>query len=269
MTNHPRYSPPPQQHGHRPVSRSARGHRPFQPGQQQPIRRATTGVTASSPSRQYRQPYGPFAGVRPGLPRWSRASASRSVAKAFSRRRYSPSARLRLRWSRPVSAAGSRSRAAAPRTAATVADGPHRVAAPGHAGREPARRLRVEQVAAKVVPSVVKLETNLGQAVRRGLRHHPVLGRLDPDEQSRRGHRGERTATAGAGESRPTTVTFSRRSHRAVHRRWHRPDVPTSRSFACRASRDLTPITIGSSSQPAWSARTWWRSVHRWVWKAP
>ena len=78
----------------------------------------------------------------------------------------------------------------------------------------------VEQVAAKVVPSVVKLEVDLGRAVRRGLRHHPVLRRSDPDEQPRGGRRQGRTRRGGR---RPDEGDLRRRSHNGVHRRRHRP----------------------------------------------
>ena len=78
----------------------------------------------------------------------------------------------------------------------------------------------VEQVAAKVVPSVVKLEVDLGQAVRRGLRHHPVLRRSDPDEQPRGVRRQGRTWRGGR---RPDEGDLRRRSHNGFHRRRHRP----------------------------------------------
>ncbi len=43
----------------------------------------------------------------------------------------------------------------------------------------------VEQVAAKVMPSVVKLQIDSGRSERRGFRHRSHLGRVDPDQQSR------------------------------------------------------------------------------------
>src|SRR5580704_6052624 len=61
MTNHPRYSPPPQQHGYRPVSdqRGATGHSGH--GQQQTYPQGYDWRYGQQPP-QYRQPYGPFAG---------------------------------------------------------------------------------------------------------------------------------------------------------------------------------------------------------------
>ena len=60
MTNHPRYSPPPQQHGYRPVSdqRGTTGHSGY--GQQQTYPQGYEWRQGQQP--QYRQPYGPFAG---------------------------------------------------------------------------------------------------------------------------------------------------------------------------------------------------------------
>ena len=69
MTNHPRYSPPPQQHGYRPVSdqRGATGH--SSPGQQQTYQQGYDWRYGQQPQQgQYRQPYGPFAGGQAGPP---------------------------------------------------------------------------------------------------------------------------------------------------------------------------------------------------------
>ncbi|MGA8331065.1 MAG: peptidase S1, partial [Mycobacterium sp.] len=74
MTNHPRYSPPPQQHGYRPVpdQRGATGY-----GQQQTYPQGYDWRYGQQP--QQRQPLGPFPGgppPQPGAPRKrSRAGA--------------------------------------------------------------------------------------------------------------------------------------------------------------------------------------------------
>ncbi|HEY2085408.1 MAG TPA: peptidase S1, partial [Mycobacterium sp.] len=69
MTNHPRYSPPPQQHGYRPVSdqRGATGQ--SSPGQQQTYPQGYDWRYGQQPQPgQYRHPYGPFAGGQAGPP---------------------------------------------------------------------------------------------------------------------------------------------------------------------------------------------------------
>ena len=69
MTNHPRYSPPPQQHGYRPVSdqRGAPGYSGQGPQQTYPQPYGWRyGQQPQQP--QYRQPYGPFGGGQGGPP---------------------------------------------------------------------------------------------------------------------------------------------------------------------------------------------------------
>jgi putative serine protease PepD len=165
MTNHPRYSPPPQQHGYRPVSdqRGATGH--SSPGQQQTYQQGYDWRYGQQPQQpqqgQYRQPYGPFAGGQGGPPaggpprKRSRAGALTVGALAVA-----------------VVSAGIGGAAASVierhGSFASVADG----ALPGGATPGmPASNApmgSVEQVAAKVVPSVVMLETNLGRASEEG-----------------------------------------------------------------------------------------------------
>jgi putative serine protease PepD len=165
MTNHPRYSPPPQQHGYRPVSdqRGATGH--SSPGQQQTYQQGYDWRYGQQPQQpqqgQYRQPYGPFAGGQGGPPaggpprKRSRAGALTVGALAVA-----------------VVSAGIGGAAASVIEhhggLASVADG----ALPGGATPGmPASNApmgSVEQVAAKVVPSVVMLETNLGRASEEG-----------------------------------------------------------------------------------------------------
>jgi putative serine protease PepD len=168
MTNHPRYSPPPQQHGYRPVSdqRGTTGHSGY--GQQQTYPQGYEWRQGQQP--QYRQPYGPFAGQAghsgqhpaggppPQLPaprKRSRAGALTVGAVAVA-----------------VVSAGIGGAAASVIAhhgqLSSIADG----AMPGGAtpgmpaSNAPAGS--VEQVAAKVVPSVVMLETNLGRASEEG-----------------------------------------------------------------------------------------------------
>ncbi|MGC2799585.1 MAG: peptidase S1, partial [Mycobacterium sp.] len=64
MTNHPRYSPPPQQHGYRPVSdqRGATGYSGH--GQQQTYPQGYDWRYGQQPA--YRQPYGPFGSGQAG-----------------------------------------------------------------------------------------------------------------------------------------------------------------------------------------------------------
>src|ERR1700735_4971631 len=165
MTNHPRYSPPPQQHGYRPVSdqRGATGH--SSPGQQQTYQQGYDWRYGQQPQQpqqgQYRQPYGHFAGGQAGPPaggpprKRSRAGALTVGAVAVA-----------------VVSAGIGGAAASViahhGSLASVADG----ALPGGATPGmPASNApmgSVEQVAAKVVPSVVMLETNLGRASEEG-----------------------------------------------------------------------------------------------------
>ena len=96
----------------------------------------------------------------------------------------------------------------------------------------------VEQVAAKVVPSVVKLETDMGRASEEGSGHHPVHRRSDPDQQPRR--RGAPRAATPRSPS-PTGARPSSPSSAAD---------PSSDIAVVKADNisDLTPITIGSSA---------------------
>jgi len=168
MTNHPRYSPPPQQHGYRPVSEQ----------------RGTTGYSGQGPQQTYpqgqgydwrygqqpqqRQPFGPFGGgpagpsaggppPQPGAPRKrSRAGALTVGAVAVA-----------------IVSAGIGGAAASvinhhgQFTSSIDGSLPGGGATPGMpAGNAPTGS--VEQIAAKVVPSVVMLETNLGRQSEEG-----------------------------------------------------------------------------------------------------
>ena len=178
MTNHPRYSPPPPQPGHRPGGHEqhaapgyAGAHRPgpYQPPQQQPYdwRYAT--------QQQFRTPYDPYRGA----PQSPASGAGPSM-----RGEYPQSGPL------PVPPAPQKRSRAGALTAGAVAVAivsagigggvallvqPDRPSASpsvtGLAPSVPAASLpagSVEQVAAKVVPSVVKLEVDLGRQSEEG-----------------------------------------------------------------------------------------------------
>jgi putative serine protease PepD len=157
MTNHPRYTPPPQ-------------HRPGPPpGANPPVGQPYPGPTGHAPYQQpydwryaapsYRPPYDPYRAARqphmappaapPNAPR-KRSRAGVLTAGALTLAVVSAGigggVALAVQSDRPV--------------VGTVAS------APGAASSQPAASLpagSVEQVAAKVVPSVVKLETDLGR----------------------------------------------------------------------------------------------------------
>ncbi len=163
MTNHPRYSPQPQQHGYRPASdqHGAASHSGY--GQQTYPQGYEWRQGQQPPGQQHRPPYGPFAGHPVGGPpqpmpaprKRSRAGALTVGAVAVA-----------------VVSAGIGGAAASViahhGTLSSVADG----AMPGGATPGmPASNAplgSVEQVAAKVVPSVVMLETNIGRASEEG-----------------------------------------------------------------------------------------------------
>src|SRR5690349_4370933 len=163
MTNHPRYSPPPPQPGHRPGGHdqhAAAGYpgaqRPNPYQQQQPYdwRYATQQQT-----QQFRAPYDPYRGApqAPGMPmppapqKRSRAGAltAGAVAVAIVSAGIGGGVALLAQPDRPSASSGIS----------------------GVAPSVPAASLpagSVEQVAAKVVPSVVKLEVDMGRQSEEG-----------------------------------------------------------------------------------------------------
>src|SRR6201996_8277225 len=166
MTNHPRYSPPPQQHGYRPGSdqRGDTGHSGY--GQQTYPQGYEWRPGQQPQQPRYQQPYGPFAGqtghTAGGPPPPPPAPRKRSRAGALTVGAVAVavvSAGIGGAAASVVAHHGSLS---------SVADG----ALPGGATPGmPASNApmgSVEQVAAKVVPSVVMLETNLGRASEEG-----------------------------------------------------------------------------------------------------
>ncbi len=163
MTNHPRYSPPPPQPGHRPSGHEqhaapgypgAQRPGPYQQPQQQPYdwRYAT--------QQQFRTPYDPYRGapqpsgmppMPPARQKRSRAGAltAGAVAVAIVSAGIGGGVALLVQADRP--SAGSSVTGLAPSMpAASLPAG------------------SVEQVAAKVVPSVVKLEVDLGRQSEEG-----------------------------------------------------------------------------------------------------
>jgi putative serine protease PepD len=239
MTNHPRYSPPPQP-GHRPGGHEPHaspgypgGPRPYQqPTQQQPYdwRYAT--------QQQFRAPYDPYRGAAqpagmpmPPAPRKrSRAGAltAGAVAVAIVSAGIGGGVALLVQPDRP--SAGSSVTGLAPSVpAASLPAG------------------SVEQVAAKVVPSVVKLEVDLGRQSEEGsgiilssdglilTNNHVVAAAKD--------NPGGPPAPAGAAQTKVTfadgrTTTFTVLG-----------TDPSSDIAVVRAAdaSGLTPITLGSS----------------------
>ncbi len=225
MTNHPRYSPPPQPHG--------RGHTGYQ--QQQPYdwRYATQQQQHAQQQRgqQYayrQQPYDPYRGApqpppqqRPPHPpqKRSRAGAMTVGALAIAVVSAGIGGGVAL-MAKPDNAS--------PATQITAA--PSVPAASLPAGS-------VEQVAAKVVPSVVKLETDMGRASEEGsgiilssdglilTNNHVVAG----------GKGGDTTITFADGRTTKFTIVGT---------------DPSSDIAVVKADgvSDLTPITIGSSA---------------------
>jgi putative serine protease PepD len=171
MTNHPRYSPPPQQHGYRPVSdqRGAPGYSGH--GQQQTYPQQYNWRYGQQPQQpqqsQYRPPYGPFGGGQAGP-----AGGPPPPHLAVPRKRSRAGALAVGALAIAVVSAGIGGAAASViehnGQLAAIADGaPVGGAAPSlPVGNTPVGT--VEQVAAKVVPSVVMLETDLGRQSEEG-----------------------------------------------------------------------------------------------------
>jgi putative serine protease PepD len=230
MTNHPRYSPPPQQQpGRRPVGPDTgyQGADPY--SQQQPY----DWRYAAQPQQQFRAPYDPYRGAaqptaaipqpRPAHKR-SRAGALTvgAVVVAVVSAGVGGGVATMVAQDRP--SLGSSTTGAAPSVPAAALP----------AGS-------VEQVAAKVVPSVVKLETNLGRASEEGsgiiltsdglilTNNHVVAAAADAP-------RGAQTKVIlSDGRTAPFTVVGT---------------DPSSDIAVVRAEdvSGLTPITLGSSA---------------------
>ncbi len=274
MTNHPRYSPPPQQHGYRPVSdqRGAPGYSDQGPQQTYPQQYGWRyGQQPQQPQQpQYRQPYGPFGGGQAGPPggppppqltvprKRSRAGALAVGALAIA-----------------VVSAGVGGAAASViehnGQLAAIADGaPVGGATPSlPAGNTPVGT--VEQVAAKVVPSVVMLETDLGRQSEEGsgiilssdglilTNNHVVATAANPDrDRAPHGPSDDQgppdedsppapPAPGGGGGKPKTTVTFSdgRTAEFTVVGADPTTDIAVVR---VQGVSGLQPISLGSSA---------------------
>lgn len=263
MTNHPRYSPPPQQHGYRPVSdqRGATGYSGH--GQQQTYPQGYDWRYGQQPS--YRQQYGAFGAGQAGPPVGSppppqlRAPRKRSRAGALA------VGALAI----AVVSAGIGGAAASViehnGQLAATADG---VLSGGAAPSVPAGNppvSNVEQVAAKVVPSVVMLETDLGRQSEEGsgivlssdglilTNNHVVATAANPGHAPAP-HRGSDDGGGGREpDSNPpggppkTTVTFSdgRTADFTVVGADPTTDIAVVR---VQGVSGLTPINLGSSA---------------------
>ena len=206
MTNDPRYSPPPQQPGYR-TGPNQPVHPAYAQGYQQPYTDqfdwryppSTQGQPVqASPTTQYRRPYEPFSGTGPGpIPGGTGAGpipAGTGTAPMFARTTTGPIPGLLPPMAPPPGPPPQRrSRAGALAVgalaiavvsagiggaAATAVElgthsggsGSHGII-PGAAPSVPAANMppgSVEQVASKVVPSVVMLETDMGRQSEEG-----------------------------------------------------------------------------------------------------
>jgi putative serine protease PepD len=166
MTNHPRYSPPPQQPGYRPVSdqRGAPGYSGH--GQQQTYPQHYDWRYGQQPPYQ-QQPYGSFGSGQPG-PAGGPPTAQLGIPRKRSRGGALAVGALAI----AVVSAGIGGAAAS----VIEHNGQLPIASDGTSlgGAAPSLPARnapvgtVEQVAAKVVPSVVMLETDLGRQSEEG-----------------------------------------------------------------------------------------------------
>ena len=235
MTNHPRYSPPPPHPGRRPgdertaVYPGQHGHTGYQ---QQPYDwRYATQQQPQQPPQGYRQPYDPYRGVpqqphpaapppRPA-PKRSRAGAltAGALAIAVVSAGVGGGVALLAKDDRPT--AGGTSITAAPSVpAASLPAG------------------SVEQVAAKVVPSVVKLETDMGRASEEG---SGII--LSSDGLILTNNHVVEAAKDGS----DTTITFAdgRTTKFTVVGTDPSSDIAVVKADGVS---DLTPITLGSSA---------------------
>jgi putative serine protease PepD len=266
MTNDPRYSPPPQQPGYRtapnqPVPPAyAQGHQ--QPYNQQfDWRYQPSHQSQPTQTTQFRQPYEPFGGTGPGpMPGMLPPMPP-------------PPGPMRQKRSRAgILAVGAVAIAVVSAgiggAAATVVElGTHSAGGsgtgliPGAAPSVPAANMppgSVEQVAAKVVPSVVMLETDMGRASEEGsgivlsadglilTNNHVVAAASKPGGPP--GAPGGPGGPGGpAGPPPKTTVTFS--DGRTAPFTVVGAD-PTSDIAVIRVQgvSGLTPISLGSSS---------------------
>ncbi len=282
MTNDPRYSPPPQQPGYRPAPNqpapvpSQAGTAAYAQGHQQPYNQQFDWryqPSQSSPptqTTQFRQPYDPFSSTGPGrihggtgagpMPGGTGTGPIPGMLPPMPPQ-FAPVRQKRSRAGllavcalaiAVVSAGigGVAATAVEIGTHSTSANGGRII--PGSAPGVPAANMppgSVEQVASKVVPSVVMLETDLGRQSEEGsgiilsadglilTNNHVVAAAANPVK-----------GPGGAGAPAPkTTVTFS--DGRTASFTVVGAD-PTSDIAVIRVQgvSGLTPISLGSSS---------------------
>jgi putative serine protease PepD len=295
MTNDPRYSPPPQQPGYPPAPNqtapvpSHAGSPGYAPGQHQPYNQQYDwryrSQPSSSPTTQFRPPYEPFSNTGPGripggtgvgpIPGGTGAGPIPGMPPGMP---VPPEPQKRSRagllvvgaLAIAVVSAGIGGAAATAVELGTHSTGNGGGRVIGAAPSVPAANMppgSVEQVASKVVPSVVMLETNIGRASEEGsgivlstdglilTNNHVIAAAAGPPK----GPGGPPAAPvppggpggpggAGAGAPTPkTTVTFS--DGRTASFTVVGAD-PTSDIAVIRVQgiSGLTPISLGSSS---------------------
>src|SRR5271157_1603379 len=275
MTNDPRYSPPPQQPGYRPVSDQRGGPGYSGHGQQQTYPQHYDWRYGQQP--QYRQPYGSFGGGQAG-PAGSPPPPQLGVPRKRSRAGGLAVGALAI----AVVSAGIGGAAAS----VIEHSGQLPIASDGSVlgGATPSMPAAnapvgtVEQVAAKVVPSVVMLETDLGRQSEEGsgiilssdglilTNNHVVATAANPGHPPAPRERSPRPEPGGPGEPDPgepgnpgepnnqhgpatpkTTVTFSDGRHAEFTVVGADPttDIAVVR---VQGIKGLTPISIGSSA---------------------
>ncbi|MGV0852050.1 S1C family serine protease [Mycolicibacterium phlei] len=231
MTNHPRYSPPPSGRGPVGPSQATPG---YSGGAQRPgaYQQSYDWRYATQQPPQFRSPYDPYRGA-PQQPLPPRPPQRRSRAGALA------AGALAI----AIVSAGIGGGVAM----LVADDGPSSTTSiSGAAPSVPAASLpagSVEQVAAKVVPSVVKLETNMGRASEEG---SGVI--LSSDGLILTNNHVVAAAADGpGGGGAQTKVTFSdgRTAAFTVVGTDPSSDIAVVRA---QGVSDLTPITIGSSS---------------------
>jgi putative serine protease PepD len=250
MTNHPRYSPPPQQPGFRPASdqHAAQGY--SGQGQQATYAQQYDWRYAQQPP--YRQPYGPFGAGQPGPgggPPPPRLGVERKRSRAGTLAAGAVAIAI-------VSAGIGGAAASVIEHSGQSAGGSNGPSLGGAAPSLPAANApagTVEQVAAKVVPSVVMLETDLGRQSEEGsgivlssdglilTNNHVVAAASKP------GRGGPAAEPPDQGGPLKTTVTFSdgRTAGFTVVGTDPTTDIAVVR---VQGISGLSPITLGSSA---------------------
>ena len=272
MTNHPRYSPPPQQPPNRPGPNNPPPQYPQPPGlggYQQPYD-WRYAQQPQQPQQPWRQPYGPYQDPRQLPP--GQVPGGQVPPGAFG----DPTGQHQKRSRTGGLMAGALAIAvvsAGIGGAVAVAVQPHHgitstmITAPGAAPGQPAANAptgSVEQVATKVVPSVVKLEVEMGRQSEEGsgivlssdglilTNNHVVVGAGKgrpggPPGGLPGGPPGGAPGGALGGGAPTTTVTFAdgRTAPFTIVGADPSSDIAVVR---VQGVNGITPITLGSSS---------------------